>query len=121
MGAQDSSEDTEEECERLGGSLELYRESPWDGSWRGGCRKICEHRHRGDWIGSQEERLLKTLCCHRGEGESVLARASGLGAHRDPGGSEIEAEYSKTLRAQWGSKIARRLKLEERGGVGRGA
>lgn len=57
MGAQDSSGDTEEECERLGGSLELYRESPWDGSWREGCRKICEHRIGG----SQEGRLPKTF------------------------------------------------------------
>lgn len=36
MGAWDAAGDTEEECESLGGSLELYGESPWDGSWCGG-------------------------------------------------------------------------------------
>lgn len=33
-------------------------------------------------------------------GGSVLARASDLGIHRGPGGSETEAESSKTLRTE---------------------
>lgn len=90
MGAQDSSGDIEEECERLGGSLKLYGENPWDESWRGGCRKGCEHREGLEGPRREDARRLRVTV--RGElelsqPEQVVWRFEAV---------------QETLRAGWG-------------------
>lgn len=47
----------------------------------------------------------------------MLARASGLGIHRGPGGSEIEAESSKTLRTEVGFKNSQKTQTWREGEV----
>lgn len=68
--------------------------------------------------GSQKGRSSKAQRCSKGEGESVLARASGLDIHRGPGGSWTEAvESSKTLRAEVGFKNSQRTQTWREGEV----
>lgn len=87
MGAWDASGDTEEECESLGGSLELYGESPWDGSWCGGLKSV-EHRVNTEAARRfQRRRCPKTQYCS--EGKVKMSRQEQVEVQRGPEGCEI--------------------------------